>query len=157
MRPTITGFSKSYRKVKRQWQGGRKAAVNPSPTRPYLPVILFHHKEPQGPYLTPISLIRSAATNKIKDKREVQRHKMACCSRPPSTCWPFITFLCKMTDKIPKTKKAEKTDDKFEERQRDKTGKIKSVYGLKHFIKGKACCWRRGIRRIQRSQGVWRD
>ena len=47
----------------------REAAVNWSPTRPYRPVVLFHHKEPQGPYLTPISLIRSVTTNKNKRQK----------------------------------------------------------------------------------------
>ena len=100
---------------------GRDVAVNYSPTRLYQPVVLFHHKEPQRAYLTPISLIRSAATNKNKrQKGGCERTKMTKQSKAPSICRPFITFPCKMTDKSPKTMKEGKTDDKLEKRERIK-------------------------------------
>lgn len=80
--------------------GSRKGAANWSPTRSYLPVVLFHHKDSHAPYLTAICLIRTAATNKNKrQNRSVRENKITKQSTAPSLCWPLITFPWKMTDK----------------------------------------------------------
>lgn len=88
--------------------------MNYSPVRLYQPAVLFHHKEPQKAYHTPISLIRSAATNKNKRQKGGQReNKMTKQSKAPSICRPFITFPCKMTDNSLETMKEGKTEDKL--------------------------------------------